>query len=131
MGHLVTVATCNLNQWALDFEGNTRRIIESIQKAKQAGAGLRVGPELEICGYGKMHNPPPFPLNPPGHMLCSALCLTPKIGCLDHLLEQDLYLHCWQCLETILKDESCRDIIIDLGMPVGFCLGITTPCSQD
>lgn len=53
MGHLVTVATCSLNQWALDFEGNTRRIIESIQEAKRAGAGLRVGPELEICGYGK------------------------------------------------------------------------------
>ncbi|KAH6658121.1 putative glutamine dependent NAD+ synthetase [Truncatella angustata] len=90
MGHLVTVATCNLNQWALDFEGNTRRIVESIHKAKAAGAGLRVGPELEICGY----------------------------GCLDHLLEQDLYLHSWQCLETILRDESCYGIIIDLGMPV-------------
>jgi len=48
MGHLVTVATCSLNQWALDFEGNTKRIIESIQKAKEAGAKLRVGPELEV-----------------------------------------------------------------------------------
>jgi len=65
MGHLVTVATCSLNQWALDFEvtppdswgslldiwltepmqqGNTKRIIESIHKAKAAGARLRVGP---------------------------------------------------------------------------------------
>ncbi|KAF5016639.1 hypothetical protein F66182_11620 [Fusarium sp. NRRL 66182] len=52
MGHFVTVATCNLNQWALDFDGNTQRIIESIQQAKAAGAKLRVGPELEICGYG-------------------------------------------------------------------------------
>ncbi|KAL1978569.1 hypothetical protein VTN31DRAFT_1428 [Thermomyces dupontii] len=90
MGHLTTVATCNLNQWALDFEGNTERIIESIHKAKEAGAKLRVGPELEICGY----------------------------GCLDHLLEQDLYLHCWEMLERILKDESCYDILLDIGMPV-------------
>ncbi|OCK86406.1 putative glutamine dependent NAD+ synthetase [Lepidopterella palustris CBS 459.81] len=90
MGHLVTVATCNLNQWALDFEGNTKRIIESIQKAKEAGAKLRVGPELEICGY----------------------------GCLDHLLEQDLYLHCWEMLERILKDESCHNILLDIGMPI-------------
>jgi NAD+ synthase (glutamine-hydrolysing) len=52
MGHLVTVATCSLNQWALDYEGNTKRIIESIHLAKKAGARLRVGPELEICGYG-------------------------------------------------------------------------------
>jgi hypothetical protein len=34
------------------FEGNTKRIIESIKQAKKAGAKLRVGPELEICGYG-------------------------------------------------------------------------------
>ena len=88
MGHLVTVATCNLNQWALDFEGNTKRIIESIKKAKEAGAKLRVGPELEICGY----------------------------GCLDHLLEQDLYLFCWEMLERILLDKECSDILLDIGM---------------
>lgn len=44
--HLVTLSTCNLNQWALDFEGNTNRIIQSIHEAKKAGAKLRVGPEL-------------------------------------------------------------------------------------
>ncbi|KAJ9355667.1 putative glutamine dependent NAD+ synthetase [Paecilomyces variotii] len=90
MPNLVTVATCNLNQWALDFEGNTSRIIESIKKAKAAGAKLRVGPELEICGY----------------------------GCLDHLLEQDLYLHCWEMLERILSDKDCSGMILDIGMPV-------------
>lgn len=68
MGHLVTLATwyvlpetilpehadqldaSSLNQWALDFEGNAERIIESIRQAKAAGATLRVGPELEITG---------------------------------------------------------------------------------
>jgi NAD+ synthase (glutamine-hydrolysing) len=90
MGHLVTIATCNLNQWALDYEGNTKRIIESIHKAKAAGARLRTGSELEICGY----------------------------GCLDHLLEQDLYLHCWEMLERILTDKSCYDILLDIGMPI-------------
>ena len=30
----------------------SRRIVESIHKAKEAGARLRVGPELEITGYG-------------------------------------------------------------------------------
>ena len=34
---LVTVATCNLNQWALDFDGNLQRIIESINIAKEKG----------------------------------------------------------------------------------------------
>ena len=46
MGHLVNVATCSLNQWALDWQGNLDRIIESIRLAKKQGARLRVGPEL-------------------------------------------------------------------------------------
>lgn len=29
MGRKVTVATCALNQWALDFEGNLQRILKS------------------------------------------------------------------------------------------------------
>lgn len=48
MGHLTRVATCSLRNWALDFEGNKRRIVESIHKAKEQGATLRVGPELEM-----------------------------------------------------------------------------------
>ena len=48
MGRKVTVATCVLNQWALDFDGNCQRILESIKEAKSLGAKYRVGPELEI-----------------------------------------------------------------------------------
>ncbi|KAK6354711.1 glutamine-dependent NAD(+) synthetase [Orbilia brochopaga] len=90
MGHLTTLATCSLNQWALDFEGNAERIIESIRLAKAAGASLRVGPELEITGY----------------------------GCLDHFLEGDTYLHSWEMFARILNHEECQDIILDIGMPV-------------
>ncbi|XP_012589779.1 PREDICTED: glutamine-dependent NAD(+) synthetase [Condylura cristata] len=49
MGHKVTLATCALNQWALDFEGNLQRILKSIEVAKHKGARYRLGPELEIC----------------------------------------------------------------------------------
>lgn len=87
----VTLATCNLNQWAMDFQGNLERIIESIKIAKNRGARYRLGPELEIPGY----------------------------GCEDHFLEQDTMLHCWQSLATILSDrELTNDIIVDVGMPV-------------
>ena len=48
--HLITVATCSLNQWALDFTGNLKRIQESIRIAKRKGATYRLGPELEIPG---------------------------------------------------------------------------------
>ncbi|CAD6906105.1 unnamed protein product [Tilletia controversa] len=41
MGHPVTIATCSLNQWALDFDGNRDRILESIRVAKERGARLR------------------------------------------------------------------------------------------
>lgn len=44
----VPVATCSLNQWALDWEGNLARIKESIREAKAQGCTLRVGPELEV-----------------------------------------------------------------------------------
>ena len=47
---LVTLATCNLNQWALDFDGNVQRILESCRIAKEHCASYRLGPELEICG---------------------------------------------------------------------------------
>lgn len=52
MGHLITVAACQLNQWAMDFVGNLERIKKSIAIAKEKGATLRVGPELELTGYG-------------------------------------------------------------------------------
>ncbi|KAK7994172.1 aminotransferase class-III [Apiospora arundinis] len=91
-GHLITVATCALNQWALDWEGNTQRIIESIHLAKKAGARLRVGPELEISGY----------------------------GLLDHFKEQDTFLHSLEMLCRILSDKSCYGIIIDVGMAIQF-----------
>lgn len=45
---LAVVATCNLNQWSLDFDGNVERIEESIREAKRQGARYRVGPELEV-----------------------------------------------------------------------------------
>lgn len=84
---VTTLATCQLNQWALDFEGNLERILLSIQKAKDAKATLRVGPELEITGY----------------------------GCLDHFLESDTFLHSWEMIARILKNPGCRDIILDIG----------------
>lgn len=90
MVHLVTLATCNLNQWALDFEGNRDRIIESIRQAKAKGAIFRTGPELEITGY----------------------------GCLDHFLEPDIYQHSWEVYKDILTSPDTQDILIDIGMPI-------------
>jgi NAD+ synthase (glutamine-hydrolysing) len=61
----ITVAAATLPSVPLDFAGNRDRILESIRLAKEMGATLRTGPELEIPGY----------------------------GCLDHHLEGDTFLH--------------------------------------
>jgi hypothetical protein len=51
----VTVAAASLPSVPLDFLGNRDRILESIRVAKEKGATLRTGPELEIPGYGACH----------------------------------------------------------------------------
>ncbi|XP_008308891.1 glutamine-dependent NAD(+) synthetase isoform X1 [Cynoglossus semilaevis] len=90
MGRKVTLATCSLNQWALDFDGNLNRILKSIEVAKSHGAKYRLGPELEICGY----------------------------GCADHFFESDTLLHSFQVLQQLLESPITQDIICDVGMPV-------------
>ncbi|XP_072614796.1 glutamine-dependent NAD(+) synthetase isoform X2 [Vulpes vulpes] len=90
MGRKVTVAACALNQWALDFQGNLQRILKSIEIAKRKGARYRLGPELEICGY----------------------------GCWDHYYESDTLLHSLQVLAALLESPVTQDIICDVGMPV-------------
>uniref|UniRef100_A0A8C8LQR6 Glutamine-dependent NAD(+) synthetase n=1 Tax=Oncorhynchus tshawytscha TaxID=74940 RepID=A0A8C8LQR6_ONCTS len=90
MGRKVILATCSLNQWALDFDGNLERILRSIAIAKSQGAKYRLGPELEICGY----------------------------GCADHFYESDTLLHCFQVLRKLLESPVTQDIICDVGMPI-------------
>ncbi|EGF75828.1 hypothetical protein BATDEDRAFT_31001 [Batrachochytrium dendrobatidis JAM81] len=86
----ITLATCSLNQWALDFSGNYTRIQESIDQAKAAGACYRLGPELEIPGY----------------------------GCNDHFLEADTHQHSWEVLAKLLENPQNVGITCDVGMPV-------------
>ena len=90
MSNLVRVATCNLNQWAMDFRGNLERIKESIREAKAAGCTFRTGPELEITGY----------------------------GCEDSFLELDTFEHAWESLHELLDGDLTDGILCDVGMPV-------------
>lgn len=86
----ILVASCNLNQWALDFDGNLERVKDSIRQAKELGARYRLGPELELSGY----------------------------SCEDHFRESDTSLHCEQSLAAILESDLTMDILCDIGMPV-------------
>mmetsp|Transcript_19477 Transcript_19477/g.27759 ORF Transcript_19477/g.27759 Transcript_19477/m.27759 type:complete len:148 (-) Transcript_19477:61-504(-) len=84
---LITVATCNLNQWALDFTGNLERILQSCVEAKRQKASYRLGPELEICGY----------------------------GCEDHFLESDTFMHCWESISELFERGATDGLLCDFG----------------
>ncbi|EOD40799.1 hypothetical protein EMIHUDRAFT_460331 [Emiliania huxleyi CCMP1516] len=83
-------ATCNLNQWAMDFRGNLERIEASIREAKAAGCTFRTGPELEVTGY----------------------------SCEDSFLEADTLAHAWESLAALLASDLTDGILCDIGMPV-------------
>lgn len=83
----VKIATCTLNQWAMDFQGNKERIVQSIIEAKRTGAKLRLGPELEIPGY----------------------------TCEDHFLEPDTFHHSTEVLAEIIEQGVTTDIVCNIG----------------
>lgn len=86
----VTLSTSCLNQWAMDFDGNSERIIRSIEKARAEGSTYRLGPELETTGY----------------------------GCEDHFLEPDTLTHSWEVIAKILSSNVTMGILVDIGAPV-------------
>ncbi|CAE8647226.1 unnamed protein product, partial [Polarella glacialis] len=90
MAELCKVATCNLNQWALDFEGNYKRIVSSIKQAKQQGCTFRTGPELEVTGY----------------------------TCEDHFFEYDTFVLAWDSIAKMLDSDLTDGIICDVGLPI-------------
>ncbi|PQE18176.1 hypothetical protein CJF30_00009344 [Rutstroemia sp. NJR-2017a BBW] len=108
MGHLITVATCNLNQWALDFVGNQQRILESIRLAKQQGATLRRTGTRSVWIWLLV-----------GLLTHILLRLSKReLYTSDHFLEGDTDMHCWESLSEILQHPDCQDILLDIGMPV-------------
>lgn len=87
---IARLATCNLCQWAMDFHGNLERIKRSIEEARAKGARYRLGPELEVPGY----------------------------GCEDHFNERDTEVHSWECIGDLLEHGYSNGLVIDVGAPV-------------
>uniref|UniRef100_A0A914BZR9 Glutamine-dependent NAD(+) synthetase n=1 Tax=Acrobeloides nanus TaxID=290746 RepID=A0A914BZR9_9BILA len=93
----INVAVCTVNNWVLDFVGNKERILKTCQEAYENGAHVRLGPELEICGY----------------------------GCSDHYFELDTEWHSWEILREIVEESiKLKDMLIVTGMPVRYKLGL-------
>lgn len=87
----VKIGLCTLNQLCLDFDGNLKRIVASIRQCLANGCQIRLGPELEVTGY----------------------------GCEDAFFELDTVHHSWQIVGEVLKLDF-KDILIYLSMPVVF-----------
>ena len=83
----IGVAVCTLNQLALDFEGNLKRILKSLDECVQQNASIRIGPELEVSGY----------------------------SCEDAFFEEDTVFHSWQVLVKILERTEYQNLLIDIG----------------
>lgn len=86
----VRIGVTSLCNQPLDFEGNAKRIIESIKMCKEQNCTMRVGGELEVTGY----------------------------MCQDHFLELDTVVHSWEVVERILKSGLTDGMLTDIGMPV-------------
>ncbi|CAD5205885.1 unnamed protein product [Bursaphelenchus okinawaensis] len=87
------MAVCTVNQWALDFSGNLKRILKTCKEAYEIGARIRLGPELEICGY----------------------------GCADHFFELDTQNHSWEVLKSIVDESNnLPNLLIITGMPIRY-----------
>ena len=86
----VKVSVITLNQWAMDFIGNEKRIIESINTAKIEGGKIILLPELCTTGY----------------------------SCQDHFYESETYMLSMNIVRNICKSELTQDIMLVLGIPV-------------
>lgn len=83
----ITIASCALNQFAMDFDGNKERILASVARARALGATYRVGPELECSSY----------------------------GCEDHFHELDTETHSWEVIAMICASAEAKSMVIDVG----------------
>ncbi|KJP87448.1 hypothetical protein AK88_02880 [Plasmodium fragile] len=92
------LSCCSISSVPLDYEGNKRKVIESIKKCKELKCTVRVGGELELCG----------------------------VSCRDSFKEvEDMHENCWYCLSELMKekwgDESLmQNILCFVSMPVYF-----------
>ena len=84
------IGIASINNDPLNFTKNFDNIMKSIQICKDLGCSVRVGSQLEICGY----------------------------GCHDHFQEYDTIYHCWDVVKDILESKITEGIVVDVGCPV-------------
>ena len=93
------LGAATLNQTPLDWEGNTKRILEAIQLARQKDVHVLCLPELCITGY----------------------------GCEDMLLAPHVWRTSWEMLQKIVSETE--GMIVSVGLPLFVTNGVyNTAC---
>lgn len=49
---------------------------------------------------------------------CKSMMINSGYSCEDHFHESDTFLHSWEVLLELLTAPLCKDILVDVGMPV-------------
>ncbi len=91
---LIKLGVAALNQTALDWKGNRRRVAEAIEQARASGVSLLCLPELCLSGY----------------------------GCEDAFHSANTARMAWHSLQELLP--ATRGMIVTLGLPVLFQNGL-------
>jgi len=91
--YVVVVFVVVVVTWAINCllcRINLTSVVACFSGMSPDSATFRVGPELEISGY----------------------------GCEDHFLEGDTYLHSWNSICKLLTSDLTKDILCDVGLAV-------------
>ncbi len=80
----IRIALAQINPTVGDLEGNTKKIIQYIQKAETAGADIVLFPELAITGY------------PPEDLLLKPKFITDNLACRDEIAK-----HCQNLIAVV------------------------------
>ena len=88
MADTIRVGAGCLNQIPMDWSGNRRRILETIENAREAEVSVLCLPELAITGY----------------------------GCEDQFLSHEVAERAWDSLEKIVPET--RGLVVAIGLPV-------------
>jgi NAD+ synthase (glutamine-hydrolysing) len=108
-------------------QGNLERILASISIAKERGATLRVGPELEIPYVKPCHTSPVLSPRLQWLWLSRPLfggfaSIGESAASLADSFPGDTVLHSWEVLAKILTSEEAQGIVCDIGMYVQIIL---------
>lgn len=118
----ITVASATLPSVPLDFQGNLRRILESIRLAKARGATLRTGPEVGHAAKIAKNGADSISWKSLDmDVSTTTVSKTPacrKATDSDIQVESDTFFHSWEVLAQILNDPVTKDMLVDVGMGV-------------